>query len=763
MFLGTSIIPSTAQNIKKQTSRGNWLYVGGSGPGNYSNIQEAITAATDGDTIFVYNGTYSGFTCNKQLTLFGENKVGTVISSGRILLSADWIYCANFTVVGNNCGLDAAIQAGGNNVTVAHCIVPGASVYGIEVGGEYSQSGNYFKTGIVIDDCEVFSCTYAGIKVYLAYKCMIRNCTIHDCIYPSPESVSEGIHIMFSGSPWYRCYQTIFNCEIYNCDIGISVNRHQNYIENCYLHDNEIGADNDARQENSFTGCLFENNTEAGCYLHSHGTVYYSRWNKIVGNVFEGNTVGVYADVNTYENMIHHNNFLNQTAAQCNDHGSNIWDNGYPDGGNYWDDYTGADANGDGIGDTPYYFYGGQDQYPFINPVSMINQPPLTPVISGPSIGMQWVSYTFTALATDPNYDPLYYWFDWGDGTTSGWVGPYGYSYNGEGCHLWTKEGSYNITVKACDLHGDQGPWSISFSFVVLYNNRPEPPQPLNGSVYGIVGYFYNYSTQTVEPDGEEIYFQIDWDEGSLSDWYGPYISNVTFEIRYQYRYANIHHLRVRAKDVNGALSEWSPETIVEIINHPPHNPILEGPPTGLVGEQYTINYSTYDSDGHKLAYYFEFPGFTAYSSWYNSNQTYAYSYTFSKRGVYTYKLRAVDYYGAGSNWSIFNLTVLSATPVIEKPRNDMLYIFNQEWEHPDVYRTIIIGRITIKVLPPDTMTDVTKMLFYVDKNLRFEDQTPPYEWTWWWSPLFRHTLRVVAVNATGGSAETSLKVWKFF
>jgi hypothetical protein len=47
----------------------------------------------------------------------------------------------------------------------------------------------------------------------------------------------------------------------------------------------------------------------------------------------------------------------------------NIWDNAYPSGGNYWSDYSGVDANSDGIGDTPYVIdTNNQDPYPLMNP-----------------------------------------------------------------------------------------------------------------------------------------------------------------------------------------------------------------------------------------------------------------------------------------------------------------------------------------------------------------------------------------------------------
>jgi len=62
LFLGTCITPSVAIYNEKKSSKlistGNTLYVGGSGEGNYSSIQDAIDDASDGDTVFVYNGSY---------------------------------------------------------------------------------------------------------------------------------------------------------------------------------------------------------------------------------------------------------------------------------------------------------------------------------------------------------------------------------------------------------------------------------------------------------------------------------------------------------------------------------------------------------------------------------------------------------------------------------------------------------------------------------------------------------------------------------
>ena len=109
-FIGTGNILSLAQNTQKPLpiSSNNWLYVGGSGSGNYTKIQDAINASSNGDTVFVLNGIYyENVRVDKSITLLGENQTATIIDgqeqNGHLIsIIAPGVTVSGFTI--RNCG-----------------------------------------------------------------------------------------------------------------------------------------------------------------------------------------------------------------------------------------------------------------------------------------------------------------------------------------------------------------------------------------------------------------------------------------------------------------------------------------------------------------------------------------------------------------------------------------------------------------------------------------------------------------------------------
>ena len=103
------------------------------------------------------------------------------------------------------------------------------------------------------------------------------------------------------------------------------------------------------------------------------------------------------------------------------------------------------------------------------------NVPPEKPQKpSGPSSGKILVSYTYTTSTNDENDDNIYFQWDWGDGTTSEWIGPY---VTGEICeieHTWSSKGDYSITVRAKDEHGKESDWSdpLGISMPRMHNYK---------------------------------------------------------------------------------------------------------------------------------------------------------------------------------------------------------------------------------------------------------------------------------------------------
>ncbi|OYT29666.1 hypothetical protein B6U98_01695 [Thermoplasmatales archaeon ex4572_165] len=92
----------------------------------------------------------------------------------------------------------------------------------------------------------------------------------------------------------------------------------------------------------------------------------------IIQNQFFNSIHGMYFCCGSKHNMVYHNTFVNNSKWHCDDQvGDNYWCNEIIKRGNYWDDYTGIDQNGDGIGDSFYNIskIGKPDYYPLINKI----------------------------------------------------------------------------------------------------------------------------------------------------------------------------------------------------------------------------------------------------------------------------------------------------------------------------------------------------------------------------------------------------------
>ena len=89
----------------------------------------------------------------------------------------------------------------------------------------------------------------------------------------------------------------------------------------------------------------------------------------------------------------------------------------------------------------------------------VVNQPPSSPNITGPNSGLINIPYIFLFKGDDPGGHSIYYWIDWGDGDTSGWVGPILSDLQIPRTHTWKTKGTYIIKAKIKDVCGVESNW----------------------------------------------------------------------------------------------------------------------------------------------------------------------------------------------------------------------------------------------------------------------------------------------------------------
>ena len=167
------------------------------------------------------------------------------------------------------------------------------------------------------------------------------------------------------------------------------------------------------------------------------------------------------------------------------------------------------------------------------------NHPPNKPIIFEEDETL----YVYT---TDLDDDDVKYIIDWGDGTSTE-TGYYPSGENVEISHEWTEPGIYYIRAKALDTYGAESVWSDPYE-VVIENSPPDTPV-IDGPNKGKPGMEYTYRIVTEDNEGDEVYYYIDWDDGSVDEWIGPYKSGIEVTVNHTWDEKDTYIIKVKAKD----------------------------------------------------------------------------------------------------------------------------------------------------------------------------------------------------------------------
>ena len=202
----------------------------------------------------------------------------------------------------------------------------------------------------------------------------------------------------------------------------------------------------------------------------------------------------------------------------------------------------------------------------------------------------------------------------------------------------------------------------------VVTNNPPNTPSQLSGPSYGNVDDILSYTSSTTDPEGDNIWYGLDYTgDGNVDHWSSNYYpSGFLYTIQITFGSAGIYHLRLKAKDIYGAESGWSPSKTVTISdNDPPNTPSTPtGPAIGNVDTSYSYSISTTDPDGDDVKYGWDWDGdgnVDEWSGFYSSGSSCSMPHSWTGAGIYQVKVKVQDVHGAESGWSSALTVTISA------------------------------------------------------------------------------------------------------
>jgi len=139
--------------------------------------------------------------------------------------------------------------------------------------------------------------------------------------------------------------------------------------------------------------------------------------------------------------------------------------------------------------------------------------------------------------------------------------------------------------------HGSYDMWLLKTE---SENQPPMQPRMPDGPAVGHIDEEYTYTTNTTDPEMDDIYYMFDWGDGNFSDWIGPFSSGQTANASHTWIEQNVYQIRVKAKDSLSYESNWSESRAIVIQQTPLETVLLIGLVSNLKSDD---EYYIFNSD----------------------------------------------------------------------------------------------------------------------------------------------------------------------